>query len=132
MTPATFQQNYPTLTTRVEHVEFVLERFDKPVEFPAPTAEQAAVLRRLLPPVQTPLTSTRTDVRIQGDRRTEEKSMPPTPPLSTTEALAGAIEVLTECRDRIIAMKAPVVQPDLMRAVELSREIMRIRAPERQ
>lgn len=55
---------------------------------------------------------------------------PPTPPMSTTEAIAAAIVVLTEYRDRIERMHAPVVQDDLLAAVRLSREIVRIEHPD--
>lgn len=65
-----------------------------------------------------------------GNRQSEETVMaPPTPPMSVTDVLDGAIDVLTQCRDRVIAMRAPVVQPDLQRAVELSRQIIQIYNP---
>jgi len=54
---------------------------------------------------------------------------PPTPPLSVTDVLGGAIDVLTQCRNRVIAMRAPVVQPDLQEAVALARQIIQIYNP---
>jgi hypothetical protein len=50
--------------------------------------------------------------------------------MSTVAAITRAIAVLVECRDRIQSMQAPVVQDDLVQAVQLSREIVRIQHPE--
>jgi hypothetical protein len=51
-------------------------------------------------------------------------------PRTVTDWYTDAIAVLKQCRDRVDAMNAPVVQDDLTTAVDLSRQLVHIYDPD--